>query len=94
METRQCSDQVSFNGSNAVPYIHLERKGLGQGGNDLISEGVARQVSVSTVDVMLRLRYKVTTFARAGKMGEEEAGRAPSCVRYLIQGKRTNLGRR
>ena len=37
--------------------------------------------------VMLRLRYKVTTFARAGKMGEEEAGRAPSCARYLIQGK-------
>ena len=45
-------------------------------------------------DVMLRLRYKVTIFARVGKMGEEEAGRVPSCVRYLIQGKRTNLGRR
>lgn len=69
METRQCSDQVSFNGSNAVPYIHLERKGLGQGGNDLISEGVARQVSVSTVGGHVAPALQSNNFRTRGKDG-------------------------
>ena len=67
METRQCSDQVSFNGGNAVPYIHLERKGLGQGGNDLISEGVARQVSVSTVGGHVAPALQSNNFRTRGK---------------------------
>ena len=82
METRQCSDQVSFNGGNAVSYIHLEGKGLGQGENDLIVEAWPDRYWFLWSNVMLHLCCQVVIFTGAGKMGEEEAGRAPSLTRY------------
>ena len=65
-----------------MPYIHLEGKGLGQGENDLIVEAWPDRYWFLWSNVMLHLRCQVVIFAGAGKMGEEEAGRAPSFMRY------------